>query len=124
MKKMMAANYTTTTSKISPIFLARRTTHSVNKEPMLANSLCIKEERCTDFGLGQEITRKRRDPFEDGETSAGFQDEERDGLLDEESDDNGRPGDQMAFARGGPETELEDEEAEDGDGAVAVFGVL
>ena len=91
---------------------------------MLANGIRVKEERSTNFGLSQEIRSEGSNPFKDRETSAGFQDKESNGLLDEKSNDDSRPGDEVALSRGSPETELEDEETEDGDGTIAVLGVL
>lgn len=96
----------------------------INKEPMLRNSLRVEEKPGGSRALIQEIARESSDPLEDGETGAGLEDEEGDGLLEEEPDDDGGPGDCCAVGGYYPEEHLEDEEAEDADCAVAVGRAL
>ena len=96
----------------------------INKEPMLRNSLRIEEKPGGSRALVQEIACEGGDPLEDGETGAGLEDEQCDGLLEEEPDDDGGPGDCCAVGGDYPEEHLEDEEAEDGYCAVAVGRAL
>ncbi len=56
--------------------------------------------------------------------SAGFEHEEGDSLLDEQTDDNGPPLDDGSVPRRHPETRLEHDETHDGDRAIAIFRAL
>ena len=91
---------------------------------MLGDSIRIEEERGADLGLGKEIGGQGGDPLEDGEPSTGLEHEECNSLLEEQPNDDSWPWDEVTLGRGGPETELEDEETEDRNGAIAIFGIL
>lgn len=52
----------------------------------------IEEESCTGLRLVEEVGRERGDTVEEGETGAGFEHEESDGLLDEQANDDSGPG--------------------------------
>lgn len=68
-------------------------TQNDGKEPVLVgDGILIEEENSTNCGLLQEVGCKESDPFEDFESSAGFKDEEGDGLLEEQTDNDRGPG--------------------------------
>ena len=58
---------------------------------MLYDSLSVKEEFSTGICLPQKVSSQCSDPFENGETSIGFQYEQSDCLLKEESNNDRRP---------------------------------
>ncbi len=58
------------------------------------------------------------------EASAGFEHEEGDCLLDEQTDDDGLPSNGGPVPRGHPETKLEHDETQDGDRAIAKIRAL
>ena len=58
------------------------------------------------------------------EASARFEHEEGSYLLDEQTDDYGPPLDSGPVLRGRPETKLEHDETQNGDGAIAIFRSL
>ena len=63
-----------------------------SEEPVLGDhGLLIEEEDGTDFGLLQKVGSEEGEPLENLETSIGFEDEEGDGLLEEETDDDRLP---------------------------------
>lgn len=66
---------------------------------MLGEGLRIEEETSTSQGLFQEIGGEGGDPFEEGETSAALEHKQSDGLLDEQADDDGGPGNELAVLR-------------------------
>jgi len=49
------------------------------------------EEDSADKAMGKEVGSESREPFEGVEASAGFEHEEGDRLLDEQTDDNSPP---------------------------------
>ena len=58
---------------------------------MLAHGLGVEEEGRAGEGLREEVGREERDPLEDAEAGAGLEDEQRDGLLNEQTHDDSRP---------------------------------
>ena len=65
---------------------------NTGEEPVLVDDgLLVEKEDGTDFGLLQEVGGEESDPTEYFETSAGFENEEGDGLLKEETDDDRWP---------------------------------
>ncbi len=58
------------------------------------------------------------------EASAGFEHEEGDRLLDEQTDDDGAPLDGGPVPRRRPETKLEHDETQDGDRAISIVRAL
>ena len=96
----------------------------VDVEPMLANRIRVEEELSTDEALVQEIAGERRNPLEDLETSIALQHKERDCLLEEQSDNNGRPWDCLSVRGREVKTELENEESEHGDRTVSIARIL
>ncbi len=58
------------------------------------------------------------------EASAGFEHEEGDRLLDEQTDDDSPPLDGGSVPRCHPETRLEHDETHDGDRAITIFRTL
>ena len=120
-------------------------TQNTSKKPVLVDDgLPVEEEDGANFGLIQEVGGEEGDPSENLETSVGLEDEEGDGLLEEETNDDRRPAkdqtsfqqsnrndrnyrseidppwDQRTVVGGQPEAKLENEEAKDGDGTIAV----
>jgi hypothetical protein len=55
--------------------------YSVNEKPVLAYGVRIEEKGGTSFRLVQKVTCQSGDPFEYRESSASFQNEQRDDLL-------------------------------------------
>jgi hypothetical protein len=63
----------------------------IHEEPVLADRLLIKEKPTTNKGLTKEVGGESRDPREDGEAGTGLQDEKSDGLLGEQTHNDGGP---------------------------------
>jgi hypothetical protein len=63
----------------------------VNEEPVFTNGLFVKEELSASKSLVKEVASKLSDPFENFETSVALEDEQSDSLLQEETDNDGRP---------------------------------
>ena len=62
------------------------------KEPVpREDDVLIEEENGADLGLFQKVGGEEGEPSENFETSAGLEDKEGDGLLGEETDDDGWP---------------------------------
>jgi hypothetical protein len=67
-------------------------TYNIDKEPMfVVDGVRVEEEGSANEGLGKEVGSENREPFESVESSAGFEHEEGNRLLDEETNDNGAP---------------------------------
>jgi len=62
-----------------------------NEEPMLVPCCLVEEEGTSSLGSPEEVASKSCDPLENRETSAGLEHEERDDLLKEQADNDGRP---------------------------------
>ena len=71
--------------------------HSVDEKPVLAYGVRIEEKDGTSFRLVQKVTCQSSDPFEYRKSSASFQNEQRDNLLQEESNDDGRPYEETSY---------------------------
>lgn len=55
---------------------------------MFQNDVVVKEEFGSEGTHAEEILRKLSDPFEDLETCIGLEHEKRNGLLEDEADNN------------------------------------
>lgn len=58
---------------------------------MLRCGLSIEEETGAGVSLLEEVCSESSNPAEDGETGASLEDEKRDNLLEEQSNDDGGP---------------------------------
>jgi hypothetical protein len=114
----------------------------VDEEPVLVNRVRIEEELSTGMGRVQEIARSIGDPVEDRIAGSGFQNEQGDDLLHEETNDDGwpnqaiqsslrkirefknLPGHMLLVHRGKIQAALENNKTEDGDSTVAVASSL
>jgi hypothetical protein len=107
------------------VVTGRKVTYHVDKEPVLiVDGVCVEEEGSPDEALGKEVRGEIREPLEGVEARAGFEHEEGNRLLDEQTDDHGPPLDGGPVPRRHPETKLEHDETHDGDGAIAIFRAL
>lgn len=102
-----------------------RSTNSVNEEPVVViDDIIAKEECSTNETLREEVAGKSCDPVENRESGAALEDKERDRLLEEETDNDRRPRNRLTVRRCQEESALENKQAEYGDRAVCVLGVL
>jgi hypothetical protein len=100
-------------------------TNHIDKEPLfVVDGVCVEEEGSADEALGKEVGSESREPFESVEASAGFEHEEGNRLLNEETNDNGAPLDSGPVLRGHPESKLKHDETHDGNGAIAIVSSL
>jgi hypothetical protein len=100
-------------------------TYDVDKEPVLCvDGVYVKEEGSADEGLVKKVGSELCKPIENVEASAGFEHEEGNRLLDEQTNDDSPPLDSGPVPRCRPETKLEHDEAQNGNGPVAIFRSL
>jgi hypothetical protein len=86
--------------------------------------ICVKEKRSADEALVNEVGSEGCNPVESAEANAGFEHKEGNRLLDEQADDDGPPLDSGPVPRGRPETKLEHDETQDGNGAIHILRSL
>lgn len=96
----------------------------VDEEPVLGDGLRVEEELRGGCRLAEEVRCQGGNPGEQLEASVGFQDEQSDGLLQEQTNDDSWPSYLRAVLGNYPEEDLENKKAKDRNSTIAIRGAL
>jgi hypothetical protein len=88
------------------------------------NSILVEEKSSANETLSEEVGCESCKPPEQVEAGAGLEHEECYGLLHEQAKNDSPPLDVGSMSRRGPKAELEDQQAQHGDRAVAISRIL